>query len=74
MRAARAAMLGPAGGAKLGLANDDVKTKVVIDADGVAKRFGERAIIRTSPSASRAATGSAWSAPMVPARPPCSSC
>jgi ATP-binding cassette subfamily F protein uup len=50
MRAARAAMLGPAGTAKLGLQNDDVKTKVVIDAEKVTKRFGEgaeqRAVIR----------------------------
>ena len=54
MRATRAAMIGPAGTAKLGLANDDAKTKVVIDAEGVTKRFpstslgtgGERAIIK----------------------------
>jgi len=46
MRAQRAAMLGPAGGAKLGLAKDEAKTKTVIDADRVAKSFGERAIIR----------------------------
>jgi len=46
MRAARAAMLGPAGAAKLGLENDDVKTKMVIDAEKVSKRFGERAIVR----------------------------
>ena len=46
MRATRAAMLGPAGVAKLGIASDDVKTKVVIDAEKVTKRFGERAIIR----------------------------
>ncbi|HEX8669631.1 MAG TPA: ABC-F family ATP-binding cassette domain-containing protein, partial [Allosphingosinicella sp.] len=46
MRAARAAMLGPAGAAKLGLQNDDVKTKMVIDADRVTKRFGDRTIIR----------------------------
>src|SRR3954470_4787755 len=46
MRAARAAMLGPAGTSKLGLENDDVKTKMVIDAEKVTKRFGERAIIR----------------------------
>jgi ATP-binding cassette subfamily F protein uup len=46
MRATRAAMLGPAGVAKLGIASDDVKTKIVIDADKVTKRFGERAIIR----------------------------
>jgi ABC transport system ATP-binding/permease protein len=54
MRAARAAMLGPAGTAKLGLATDDVRTKTVIEAEGVTKRFpgsgsgagGERTIIR----------------------------
>ena len=46
MRAQRAAMLGPAGGAKLGLAKDEVKTKTVIDADRVSKSFGERPIIR----------------------------
>ena len=46
MRAQRAAMLGPAGGAKLGLAKDDVKTKTVIDAERVSKAFGERPIIR----------------------------
>ncbi|MDB5693970.1 MAG: transporter ATP-binding protein [Alphaproteobacteria bacterium] len=46
MRAARAAMLGPAGAARLGLQNDDVKTKMVIDADRVTKRFGDRTIIR----------------------------
>jgi ATP-binding cassette subfamily F protein uup len=46
MRAARAAMLGPAGAAKLGLENDDVKTKMVIDAEKVTKRFGERTIVR----------------------------
>ena len=46
MRAARAAMLGPAGTAKLGIANDDVKTKMVIDAEKVTKRFGERTIVR----------------------------
>jgi ATP-binding cassette subfamily F protein uup len=46
MRATRAAMIGPAGTAKLGLANDDVKTKMVIDAEKVVKRFGDRTIIR----------------------------
>ena len=46
MRATRAAMLGPPGTAKLGLQNDDVRTKVVIDAEHVTKRFGERAIVR----------------------------
>lgn len=46
MRATRASMLGPPGAAKLGLARDDVKTKVVIDADHVSKAFAERPIIR----------------------------
>ena len=46
MRAQRAAMLGPAGAAKLALAKDDTKTKTVIDAEQVTKRFGERTIIR----------------------------
>jgi len=39
MRAARAAMLGPAGTAKLGLETDDVRTKMVIEAAGVTKRY-----------------------------------
>ncbi|MEO6226214.1 MAG: ATP-binding cassette domain-containing protein [Sphingomicrobium sp.] len=46
MRAQRAAMLGSAGAAKLALAKDDVRSKTVIDADHVAKSFGERPIIR----------------------------
>ena len=46
MRAQRAAMLGPSGAAKLGLARDDVKTKTVIDAEHVFKAFGERPIIK----------------------------
>jgi ATP-binding cassette subfamily F protein uup len=46
MRAQRAAMLGPAGSAKLGLVKDEVKTKTVIDAEHVSKGFGERQIIR----------------------------
>ena len=46
MRAARAAMLNPQGVAKLKLGSDDVKTKAVIVADKVTKRFGERAIIK----------------------------
>ena len=46
MRAARAAMLGPAGTAKLGLENDEVRTKMVIEADGVTKSYGGRPIIR----------------------------
>ena len=44
MREARAAMIGGPGVSKLGLARDDSKTKVVIDAEQVTKRFGERAI------------------------------
>lgn len=39
MRSARAAMIGGRGTAKLGLARDDVKTKTVIDAEGVWKSF-----------------------------------
>ena len=46
MRAARASMLGPAGTAKLALQNDDVKTKMVIEADKVSKAWGDRPIIR----------------------------
>ena len=46
MRAQRAAMLNPTGTAKLQLASDDSKTKAVIVADRVTKRFGERAIIK----------------------------
>jgi ATP-binding cassette subfamily F protein uup len=46
MRAQRAAMLGPAGPAKLALAKDDVRSKTVIEADQVSKSFGERPIIR----------------------------
>ena len=46
MRAVRAAMLGPAGTAKLGLESDEVRTKMVIEADAVRKSYGERAIVR----------------------------
>ncbi len=46
MRAQRAAMLGPQGAAKLKLASDDVKTRAVIVADKVVKRFGDRTIIK----------------------------
>ena len=46
MRSARAAMLGPQGAAKIGLANDDVRTKSVITAEHVSKSFGDRMIIR----------------------------
>ena len=47
MRAARAAMVGPEGAAKLATGADDVQTKVVIDVENVAKRFGEGAEART---------------------------
>jgi len=47
MRAQRAAMLGKAGTARLALASDEeVRTKSVIVAEAVSKRFGERAIIK----------------------------
>ena len=47
MRAQRRAMLGALGTAKLGLATDqDVRSKMVIEADKVAKHYGERAVIR----------------------------
>jgi ATP-binding cassette subfamily F protein uup len=46
MREQRKAMLGPPGTAKLAIAADDVKTKVVIDAENVTRRFGDRAIIK----------------------------
>ncbi|MDE2436271.1 MAG: ATP-binding cassette domain-containing protein [Sphingomonadales bacterium] len=46
MRAQRAAMLNPQGAAKMKLAVDDVKTKSVIVADKVTKRFGDRTIIK----------------------------
>jgi ATP-binding cassette subfamily F protein uup len=46
MRAQRAAMLGSAGTAKLALAKDDVRSKTVIEADGVNKSYGDRAIVR----------------------------
>ena len=46
MRAARAAMMGPQGVAKLGAASDDSKTKTVIAAENVGKSFGQRTIIK----------------------------
>ncbi len=46
MRAARAAMMGPPGTAKLALATDDVRTKSVIRAENVSKSFGDRPIIK----------------------------
>jgi ABC transport system ATP-binding/permease protein len=47
MRAQRAAMIGKGGTAKLALASDEeVRTKSVIVAESVTKRFGERPIIK----------------------------
>ncbi len=46
LRAARAALEGPQGTAKLAAATDDSKTKTVINANGVSKSFGDRAIIK----------------------------
>ena len=46
MRATRAAMIGGPGVAKLGLANDDVRSKSVIVAEGVSKSFDDRVIIK----------------------------
>jgi len=46
MRAARASMLTPQGTAKIQLSSDDVKTKSVITAEHVTKRFADRTIIR----------------------------
>jgi ABC transport system ATP-binding/permease protein len=47
MRAQRASMIGKAGTSKLGLESDsEVRTKSVIVAENVTKRFGERAIIK----------------------------
>ncbi|ARR53219.1 elongation factor 3 [Rhizorhabdus wittichii DC-6] len=47
MRAQRKAMLGPQGTARLAVAADDVKTKVVIDAEHVTKAFGAGETSRT---------------------------
>jgi ATP-binding cassette subfamily F protein uup len=46
MRAERAAMIGSPGAAKLALIKDDVRSKTVIDAQDVNKRYDERPIIR----------------------------
>ena len=46
MRAQRASMLGPQGTARLSVSSDDVKTKSVIVAEHVTKRFGDRAVIK----------------------------
>jgi len=45
MRATRAAMMGPQGSANLTIGNDDVRTKTVIDAKAITKKFGDRTII-----------------------------
>ncbi|GGZ14577.1 ABC-F family ATP-binding cassette domain-containing protein [Novosphingobium colocasiae] len=47
MRAQRAAMMGPQGAAKLAVGSDDSKTKSVIVAEHVTKRFGEGDAQRT---------------------------
>jgi ABC transport system ATP-binding/permease protein len=47
MRAQRAAMIAPQGTAKLATASDDTRTKVVIDAEHVTKRFGDGDAART---------------------------
>ena len=46
MRAARAAMMTPQGTAKISLGSDDAKSKAVIVADKITKRFGERTIVK----------------------------
>jgi ATP-binding cassette subfamily F protein uup len=46
MRAARRAMLGAPGAAKLAIEADDTKTKVVIDAEQVSKSYGDRTVIK----------------------------
>ena len=46
MRAERAAMLGPAGAAKLSIASDDVRTRSVITAEHVTKSYGGRTIVK----------------------------
>jgi len=45
MRAQRAAMIGGPGDSKLAIAKDDVRSKAVIDADRVAKSYGNRTIV-----------------------------
>ena len=50
MRAARAAMIGPQGAAKLAVAADDSKTKVVIDAKGVWKSYPSAVLARNTPT------------------------
>ncbi len=45
MRASRKAMLGAVGTAKLALATDDVKSKMVIEAENLSKSYGERTVL-----------------------------
>ena len=45
MRELRKSMTGPVGVAKLATVTDDAKTKVVIDAEHVTKKFGDRTIL-----------------------------
>ncbi len=46
MRAQRKAMIGGPGVAKLGLATDDAKSKMVIEAEAISKSFADRAILK----------------------------
>jgi len=46
MREQRAAMVGPAGTAKLAAATNDIKTKTVIDAKNINKSYGEKSLIK----------------------------
>lgn len=46
MRAVRAAMIGPAGAAKLAVESDDVRSKSVITAEGVSKTYRDRTLIK----------------------------
>ena len=45
LRAERAAMMGPQGAANLVTGTDDARSKIVVDAKRVTKRYGERTII-----------------------------
>ncbi len=71
MRAERAAMEGPQGTAALAMGSDDVKTKVVIDAEHVGKSYGDRAIIRDLNLRVTRRDGSASSARTARARRRC---
>ena len=57
MRAARAAMLGPQGAAKLKLAVDDVKTKAVIVADKIWKSFESPSRLREGSGVGQSESG-----------------